>query len=590
MLYLLVITIIFLFGFVGWDLSIAKPRRKLNMEDEDILWNQEALRKHVTSSIEPKVVPANEVQSNTPQKYIPIPQQLRRFQSALKGYSTELIKKDEEQLHRDREQSILQQLLTLGERHVDITNVIADLRMKEVDVFSREKKMEIKTEAINLLLERVQLDRQDLENSRKEALLDVREGIHEVEKQRTLLEYATERLDLNNLVSEIVQRENILELDLKKQDIQEVALALMGKDNELNRKAGLLDLKSERVAIEELSVAFSKREGIVEISEQKLGLHKFDIELTQRENNAGLKEGKISLAKEMLNLIAEKNVLNEGKRMLQYGNEELKLNTISSDISNNKTVLELLAEKNVLNEGKRMLQYGNEELKLKETLSDINSGKSSLELMLKQLTISDQESRVEAGKREIEFGKRELSIGREKLEHTQSVIVFKMQTSIQELKNQFNSLQFDKRSWSLQQREEKMKMYHTELRQLDTHIRQMYSVKSEWLKIQARENKLDTREQRIQLDSLFKDTQSKLKELRLTRWENNMIWDKKELDQKWEVMNYVEDLWLVNGGMRNVNKALNHYQKAGYVPDSPLLRENNELRWLLSEMERKKLK
>jgi len=94
---------------------------------------------------------------------------------------------------------------------------------------------------------------------------------------------------------------------------------------------------------------------------------------------------------------------------------------------------------------------------------------------------------------------------------------------MQELKSHFNNLQFEKKSWSLQQREENMKTYHTELRRLDTHIRQMYSVKSEWLKIQARENKLDTREQRIQLDNLFRDTQSKIKELRLTRWENNMI-------------------------------------------------------------------
>ena len=100
-----------------------------------------------------------------------------------------------------------------------------------------------------------------------------------------------------------------------------------------------------------------------------------------------------------------------------------------------------------------MLQYGNEELKLKDTLSDINTGKKSLEVMMKQLTVSDQESRVEAGKREIEFGKRELSFGAEKLEHTQRVIAFKLQTSMQELKNQFSNLQFEKKSWSLQQRE-----------------------------------------------------------------------------------------------------------------------------------------
>ena len=589
MLYILITSIVLLFGFISWELS-AKSRRKLDIDDEDDCWDEEILRKHINNSINSKIVPASKIQNDVQQKYIPIPQQLRRFQSSLKEYSKELIKKDEEQLHRDREQTILQQLLTLGERHVQIGNVMADLRMKEVDVFSREKNIELKTEFVKLLLERVQLDRQGLENSRKEALIDIREGMHEVEKQKTLLEYANERLSLNNLVSEIVQREHVLELDLKRQDIQEAALALIGKNNELNFKAGMLGLKSERVAIEELAVAFSKREKFVEISEQKLGLQKIDIELTQRENNAELREGKISLDRQMLNLMADKNVLEEGKRMLHYGNEELKLKNLNSEITNGKTTLELLAEKNALNEGKRMLQYGNEELKLKDTLSDINTGKKSLELIMKQLTISDQESRVEAGKREIEFGKRELSLGAEKLEHTQRVITFKVQTSMQELKNQINSLQFEKKSWNLQQREEKMKMYHTELRQLDTHIRQMYSVKSEWLKIQARENKLDTREQRIQLDNLYRDTQSKIKELHLTRWENNMIWDKKEMERRWDIMNYLEEWWFYNDGYRPERRTLEHYQKAGYAAQSPLVQENNELRWLLSEMERKKLK
>ncbi len=572
MMQLLIICIVFFFGFVGWELSTTSPKGKLNIDENGDL----------NDLVGVMVAPPNIIQNNKEQKqtlpmmnsqqevlpeYISIQQQMRRVQASLKEYSKELIKKDEEQLHRDREQSILQQLLVLGERHVGVSNLIADLRMKEVDIFSREKSTEHKIELVKLLHERVQLEKQDLENARRAALLDVREEKHEVAKEKTLVEFAKERLDLDNLVSEIIQRENILELDLKNQDIQEAALKLIGKDNELNLKAGLLDLKSEKVSLEELAVVLSKRE-----------------------NNAELREGKISLAEQMLNLMADKNVVEEGKRMLQYGNEELKLKNLNSEISNGKTLLELLAEKNALNEGKRMLQYGNEELKLKDTLSDINTGKESLDLMMKQLKVSDQESRVEAGKREIEFGKRELSFGAEKLEHTQRVIAFKVQTSMQELKNQFNNLQFEKKSCSLQQREEKMKMYHTELRQLDTHIRQMYSVKSEWLKIQARENKLDTREQRIQLDSLYRDTQSKIKELRLTRWENNMIWDKKEMERRWNIMNYLEEWWFYNGGYRPERRTLEHYQKAGYVAQSPLVQENNELRWLLSEMERKKLK
>ena len=68
------------------------------------------------------------------------------------------------------------------------------------------------------------------------------------------------------------------------------------------------------------------------------------------------------------------------------------------------------------------------------------------------------------------------------------------------------------------------------------------------------------------------------------------ISDKKEMERRWNIMNYLEEWWFYNGGRRPERRTLEHYQKAGYVAQSPLVQENNELRWLLSEMERKKLK
>jgi len=319
MMQLLIICIVFFFGFVGWELSMTSPKGKLNIDEND----------DVNNFVGVKVAPPNIIQNDTEQKqtlpmmnpqqevlpeYISIPQQMRRVQASLKEYSKGLIKKDEEQLLRDKEQSILQQLLVLGERHVGVSNLIADLRMKEVDLFSREKSTENKIEVIKMLHERVQLEKQDLENARRSAVLDIKEERHEVEKEKTLLGFANERLDLNNLFSEIIQRENVLELDLRKQGIQEATLQLMGK--ELNHKDALLDFKSEKISLEELAVTLLKRESIVEISEQNLELKGFGIELTQREKNAELREGKISLSEQMLNLMADKNTLEEGKRML----------------------------------------------------------------------------------------------------------------------------------------------------------------------------------------------------------------------------------------------------------------------------------
>ena len=92
MMQLLIICIVFFFGFVGWELSTTSSKGKLSIDEND----------DVNGFVGIQVAPPNIIQNNTEQKqvlpmmnsqeevlpeYIPIPQQMRRFQTALKEYS-----------------------------------------------------------------------------------------------------------------------------------------------------------------------------------------------------------------------------------------------------------------------------------------------------------------------------------------------------------------------------------------------------------------------------------------------------------------------------------------------------------------------
>ena len=61
-----------------------------------------------------------------------------------------------------------------------------------------------------------------------------------------------------------------------------------------------------------------------------------------------------------------------------------------------------------------------------------------------------------------------------------------------------------------------------------------------------------------------------------------LMLEKADVDRRWEVMNYLEDVWYHNGGLPATNSILEHFYKGGFTPGSPLVRENRELR---SELE-----
>ena len=160
-----------------------------------------------------------------------------------------------------------------------------------------------------------------------------------------------------------------------------------------------------------------------------------------------------------------------------------------------------------------------------------------------------------------------------------------LQKNLQQIRYQMEQMRLTKISFKLQQQQESTKLYSQKLVQMEQHLRQMYAIRMEWLKIRNRENQLVYREQHSKVQNLFKETQSKIRELHLTRRENVMTWDKKELERRWNILKYIEDVWFNNSGIPVENSMLEHYKKAGFTPASPLLQENQQLRGMIQQLE-----
>ena len=212
-----------------------------------------------------------------------------------------------------------------------------------------------------------------------------------------------------------------------------------------------------------------------------------------------------------------------------------------------------------------------------------------ISLSAKELELNQMRGEVDHQIKINEVQKSELALGWKELKHAYSLKAFELQKTLHHIKTQMEQLRLSRITFKLQEQQESLKIYAQKLALTEQYIRQMFTIRMAHLTIQKKENRIDYREQQLNLQTLFKETQSKIRELRLTRIENDLIFDKKELERRWSIINYIEDMWYYNSGMPIERNMLEHYYKAGFVPDSPLIAENQYLMQKIESLERQLL-
>lgn len=159
--------------------------------------------------------------------------------------------------------------------------------------------------------------------------------------------------------------------------------------------------------------------------------------------------------------------------------------------------------------------------------------------------------------------------------------------------------------WGIKVKNDLLSIRLAKIDLLEKRVNQMYAIKSQWLKIEARQNQQDYRQQQQLLKGLFDQTIAKIRELKLTRWENDLIWDQKEVDRKWKIMEFIEEKWTAKIMRKNSygdtfwetetnpHESLKDLVRSGYIPTSPLLpiidelkNENQKLKNKLIEAEK----
>lgn len=223
------------------------------------------------------------------------------------------------------------------------------------------------------------------------------------------------------------------------------------------------------------------------------------------------------------------------------------------------------------------LAIGNQIVNLgaKEVLTE----QKIVELDAKGNDLEKRENLILFGKRENELTKKELELLKEKLNHDFEVRKQELEIFTTKLKmlHQALAFQLEKQQWKIEKANDELKLYEQKLNATEVHIQRMYTIKMEWLKLQAKENKLDNEKDILRIKTLYDETQSKIRELHLTRKENKLIMDQRELEKRWELINYIEEVWYFERDGAQAKTTLEHYRKAGYTPDSPLIDENKRL-------------
>ena len=407
----------------------------------------------------------------------------------------------------------------------------------------------------------------------------------------------------NRRVQQILKRER------KKLQDWEIELNYRNRETTIDEKLVLLGrtevrIGEQRVELQQMLLQITQQNNLIElrnegllIAGQKIELRELLSDLKQRENMVVLQrqeiliDGKKVEARQLLNQIEHReNLIALEQKDIVLNGKRVELKELLADVIYQAKMVSV--GKAEIELGKREIQIDGKRVELKELMVQIQNEKNLAELRHKEITLDgkrvelkDLLSEIVHQGKMVKVGKAELALGWKELKHAYNLKVFELQKNLHHIRDQMEQLRLAKISFRLDQQQEAMKLYAQKLSQTEQHIRQMYAIRLEWLKIQNKENQLDYREQRTKVQNLFNETQSKIRELHLTRWENEMIWDKKEMKRRWNTINYIEEMWYYNSGIPVEKNMLEHYRKAGFVPNSPLAQENQQLRGLISQLE-----
>lgn len=490
-----------------------------------------------------------EEEKEVPQEDLAPAQQNRRVQQILKRQKKNLQDWEIELNYRDRETSIGEKLLQLHRTEVNIGSQRVELQQMLLQITQQNNMMELREKGLQIEGQKIEL---------RDLLTDLtqRENMVVLKQQEIFID--GKKVEARQLLNQIEHRENIL-------DIEQRDIVLNGKRVELKELVADITYQSKMVNVGRAEVALGKQEILVE--GKRVELQRIVNSIEHREN---------------LMVLEQKDIMINGKRV--------ELNELLSEIIFQGKMVKV--DKALVELGKQEILIDGKRVEMRQVLNQIEHRENLLELEQKDIQLNGK--RVELKEllaeviyqgKMVKVGKAELALGWKELKHAYNLKVFELQKTLHHIKTQMEQLRLAKVSFKLQQQEEVMKLYAQKLSLTEQHIRQMYAIRMAWLKIQNKENHLDYREQREKVQTLFNDTQSKIRELHLTRWENDLIWDKKEMERRWGIINYIEDMWYHNSGMPVEKNMLEHYRKSGFTPDSPLIAENQQLRGLIHQLE-----
>jgi len=272
-----------------------------------------------------------------------------------------------------------------------------------------------------------------------------------------------------------------------------------------------------------------------------------------------------------------------GDRLAYYANKrkEEQLKEKERDITLDSRELDL--KKVEVSQHFTNLSYEHRERGLALGLKEMDLREHGLALSKQEITLHARKLSQDLQDRKLELKKQ--IIQQQAVENSQRLEKKAIGLQKQLLGFQSMQIEFQKKKASFEigtkAKSEMMAVEKSKLLLLQSSVKQMYQTKSEWLRIQSRQNGLDHSAKQQQLKSLFQDTNSKIRALRLTRWENNLNWSQKETDRKWGIMKFVEENWL-----HSDYHLLEKTRKAGYTPPSKI---QLQARYLAEEMERRGL-
>jgi hypothetical protein len=246
------------------------------------------------------------------------------------------------------------------------------------------------------------------------------------------------------------------------------------------------------------------------------------------------------------------------------------------------------------------LHYDTRERDMKTLGLEFHWEKQGLQNLAEQQEIVNQHRELDQKKVSIEqlAKEKDLEIKGKEIELAEKALLQRFKDAEQSLRDQilnFKSQQLSFQEemasiqWDIRVQNDLLSIREAKIELLDQRIKDMYFLNSEWLKIQARQNKQDYSDQQVRLKKLYDETQVKIKELRLTRWANDLRVDQQEVDRKWKIMQYIEEKWTStylerrNGYSEwikeyNPGNSLKDLRQAGFAPESPLLLELAKLK------------